>query len=177
MKPTLRAEWDRLKHQWFPRQDTAEHAAYDRRTPGKIILLIICRICIFVPSRIYHVFLLIFCSYIVKNSNPLLLGLFKVEWEGDGFVGIAAKSYYCYNINDPTLDKYSSKGIKPTLKLSREHYLSVLRSKQPVQSTNRGFITKDHNVLTYALQKDGISYLYAKRKVLSDGISTTYLDI
>ena len=137
VKPHLRTEWDRLKSQWFPRTDTPEHAAYDRRTPG----------------------------------------LFKVEWEGDGFVGLAAKTYYCYNTTDPTLDKYSSKGVNRTLKLTRDHFLSVLRSKQPVQNTNRGFISRDRAVLTYSLKKDGLSYLYCKRKVLDDGISTTYLDV
>ena len=104
-------------------------------------------------------------------------GLFKVEWEGDGFIGLAAKTYYCYNLTDPTQDKYSSKGVNRTLKLTRDHFLSVLQSKKPVQSTNRGFISRDRTVLTYSLSKDGLSYLYCKRKILEDGISTTYLDI
>ena len=104
-------------------------------------------------------------------------GLFKIEWEGDGFVGLAAKTYYCYDINNPDLDKYSSKGVNKTIKLTREHYLSVLNSKEPVKSTNKGFIVKNRDMLTYAMHKDGLSYLYCKRKILDDGISTTYLDI
>ena len=35
VKPELKAEWDAIKTQWFPRADTPEHAAFDRRTPGK----------------------------------------------------------------------------------------------------------------------------------------------
>ena len=35
IKPELRAEWDSIKHQWFPRTDSEEHIAYDKRTPGK----------------------------------------------------------------------------------------------------------------------------------------------
>jgi len=34
VKPELRDEWSNIKDQWFPRTDTAEHAAYDKRTPG-----------------------------------------------------------------------------------------------------------------------------------------------
>ena len=104
-------------------------------------------------------------------------GLFKIEWEGDGYVGLAAKTYFGYNIENPHLDKYSSKGVNKSIKLSREHFLSVLNSKNSVRTTNKGFIFKNREVLTYSMQKDGLSYLYCKRKVLDDGITTTYLDI
>ena len=104
-------------------------------------------------------------------------GLFKIEWQGDGFVGLAAKTYYCYDINNSDLDKYSSKGVNKTIKLTREHFLSVLKSRKPVRSTNKGFIMKNRDVVTYSMNKDGLSYLYCKRKILDDGISTTYLDI
>ena len=33
--------------------------------------------------------------------------MFKVEWSGDGFVGLCSKTYYCFG---PT-DKYSTKGL------------------------------------------------------------------
>ena len=31
----LKSEWLIAKGQWFPRSDTPENAAYDKRTPGK----------------------------------------------------------------------------------------------------------------------------------------------
>ena len=34
VKPELRQRYAAEKHLWFPRTDTAEHAAYDKRTPG-----------------------------------------------------------------------------------------------------------------------------------------------
>ena len=34
-------------------------------------------------------------------------GLFKVEWRGDGFVGLCSKTYYCFG----STDKYSTKGL------------------------------------------------------------------
>ena len=103
--------------------------------------------------------------------------MFKVEWSGDGFVGLSAKSYYCYDLQDPSKDKYSSKGVNKTMHLTKEHFKSVLTTKKPVTTTNRGFIARDREVLSYTLNKDGLGYLYAKRKILEDGISTTYLDV
>lgn len=35
VKPELKDEWQRIKYLWFPRVDTPENAAFDRRTPGK----------------------------------------------------------------------------------------------------------------------------------------------
>ena len=34
-------------------------------------------------------------------------GLFKVEWHGDGFVGLCSKTYYCFG----SMDKYSTNGL------------------------------------------------------------------
>ena len=36
IKPELRQEWVQTKTLWFPRTDTAENAAYDKRTPGEL---------------------------------------------------------------------------------------------------------------------------------------------
>ena len=41
VKPELREEWNTKKHQWFPRTDTQENAAFDRRTPGRFLLRLI----------------------------------------------------------------------------------------------------------------------------------------
>ena len=137
VKPELKAKWDTIKHEWFPRTDTSEHAAFDRRTPG----------------------------------------LFKEEWSGDGFVGLAAKTYYCYDKSDATQDKYSSKGLNKSIKLSREHFLNVLNTKQSSSHKNTGFIMKDKFMYTYEMERAGLGYFYCKRKVLDDGVSTTFLDI
>ena len=137
VKPEKRAEWETIKHQWFPRTDTQEHVAFDRRKPG----------------------------------------LFKEEWSGDGFIGLAAKTYYCYDKSDPSRDKYSSKGLNKSIKLSREHFLNVLNTKQSSSHKNKGFIMKDKFMYTYEMERSGLGYFYCKRKVLDDGVSTTYLDI
>ena len=67
VKPELRAKLERDVNNWFPRTDTAEHKAYDKRKPG----------------------------------------LFKVEWEGQGIVGLCSKTYYCFGAKDT----FSCKGV------------------------------------------------------------------
>ena len=80
VKPELREEFEQDKCNWFPRTDTREHKAYDKRTPG----------------------------------------LFKVEWEGEGIIGLCSKTYYCFGAKD----KFSCKGVsKKTNEINKEKYL------------------------------------------------------
>jgi len=113
---------------------------------------------------------------------------------GDGFVGLASKTYYCFDLEDRTKDKYSSKGLNKSLKLQREHFINILNEEcaEVGQSqginhedntgviktfTNQGFISKNNSMYTYNMNKTGLPFFYVKRKVLKDGISTTYLDV
>ena len=105
VKPELREEFEAVKDQWFPRTDTKENAAYDKRTPG----------------------------------------LFKVEWCGDGFVGLNSKTYYCWGEKD----KYSCKGIsKKNNNINKDTYLRVLMTGQSESGENRGFRVLNNKVLT-----------------------------
>ena len=64
-----------------------------------------------------------------------------------------------------------------TNNLSFEDYRSVLL-KQPVKDQlNRGFRMKKGTMHTYSVTKSGLNHIYVKRKVLEDGLRTTYLDI
>jgi hypothetical protein len=104
--------------------------------------------------------------------------LFKLEWEGDGFVGLAAKTYYCYKNGSLGKDKHSAKGVSRKFRLTKEDYLKVLNLESSVQpQINRGFVVKDKSTYTYTLEKQGLNHFYAKRKVLANGMGTTYLDI
>ena len=112
-----------------------------------------------------------------QHTDVLLIyftGLFKVEWTGKGFIGLSAKTYFCYGDKG---GKCSTKGINKTQDITREHFLSVIRTKKSVSATNRGFIFKNNNIFTYEMSRIGLSYFYCKRKVLDDGVSTTYLDL
>ena len=134
VKPELTEEFQQDKCNWFPRTDTAEHKAYDKRTPG----------------------------------------LFKVEWEGEGIIGLCSKTYYCFGAKD----KFSCKGAnKKTNEINKEKYLNVLLTKQNSAGVNRGFRVVNNAMYTYTQVRDAFSYFYPKRKVLADGVSTTPLDI
>ena len=116
-------------------------------------------------------------SVFIIDNQHLLSGLFKIEWSGRGFVGLSAKTYFCFEPDGKQNQKCSSKGINKAAKLTSDHFRSVLTSKQSVNAVNRGFILKDNTMLSYNMEKQGLSYFYCKRKVLEDGISTTFLDI
>lgn len=102
-------------------------------------------------------------------------GLFKVEWEGQGFVGLNSKTYCCWSSNE---QKLSSKGIsKATNAVKKENYLRVLRTGISEEGENRGFRIVNNKVLTYSQFKTGFNYFYPKRIVLEDGITTIPLEI
>ena len=104
-------------------------------------------------------------------------GLFKLEWSGDGFVGLNAKTYYCYDNNDTSKDKHSAKGISHSFPLSKNNYLDVISKKKVEPQVNKGFKFKDNIMYSYELQKHGLTHFYCKRKLHENGLSTTYLNI
>ena len=73
--------------------------------------------------------------------------------------------------------KTSCKGVQDRNALIKEYFLSVLNSQKPHLVENAGFIRDENIIKTYTQDKVGMGYFYAKRKVLSDGVSTTHLDI
>ena len=76
--------------------------------------------------------------------------------------------------------KISSKGLsKVQNKFSLQDFISVLRTKEARGGTNIGFRLgqKRDTMYTYMQKRNGFSYLYIKRKVLSDGVSTIPLNI
>ncbi|XP_072022325.1 uncharacterized protein [Amphiura filiformis] len=101
-------------------------------------------------------------------------GLFKLEWEGDGIVALCSKTWYGFG----SKDKFSCKGAnKKNNIINKEKYLHVLTERKAGSATNRGFRVKENQILTYEQIRDAFTYFYPKRKVLDDGITTTYLDI
>ena len=66
---------------------------------------------------------------------------------------------------------------KTTNLVNKDLYQRVLNEKVSQAGMNRGFRLKDIEMVTYTQWRDAFTYFYPKRKVLSDGRSTTYLDI
>ena len=102
-------------------------------------------------------------------------GLFKVEFEGDGCIALTSKTYFCFGADSV---KLASKGLNIKLnKLTKERYMDVLKTRKAGSGINRGFRAIDNKILTYEQERAALPYLYIKRKVASDGISTSPLDI
>ena len=107
------------------------------------------------------------------NFDKRTPGLFKLEYAGDGIVALCSKTYCCFEDSDC---KTAMKGLNKTLnQLTKEHYLKVLKSQVSGVGLNRGFRTDGKSMLTYEQERASLSYLYIKRKVLDDGVSTDAL--
>ena len=115
------------------------------------------------------------CCASVLRHDKRTPGLFKVEFEGTGMVALNSKTYYCWNDRE---SKYSSKGVsKSTTQLSKDDFMTALKDSESVHGTNRGFVLRNNRMFSYAQSRTALTNLYAKRRVLGDGVSTTHLDI
>ena len=71
------------------------------------------------------------CCFARKAFDKRTPGLFKVEWCGDGFVGLCSKTYYCFGATN----KYSTKGLsKRHNDIDKNTFLNVLTNRWWVQS-------------------------------------------
>ena len=102
-------------------------------------------------------------------------GLFKLEFQGDGIIALCSKTYYCFGEEGA---KLSCKGLsKRNNAFVKNDFMDVLNSQATGFGQNIGFRVRDHEIITYEQTRYGLSYFYAKRQVLADGISTIPLEI
>ena len=114
------------------------------------------------------------CCLARKMYDKRTPGLFKVEWHGDGFVGLCSKTYYCFG----ETDKSTTKGLsKRRNDIDKDTFLAVLTNRRSGSGVNRGFRVRDSSVMTYVQERAALTYFYPKRKVLDDGLSTAPLDL
>lgn len=112
------------------------------------------------------------CCREAFNFHKRTPGLFKEEFEGIGIVALNAKTYHCWK-NDSTF-KTSTKGVMKKLNdFRRTEFLSCLKSKRSISGINKGIILKRNKLCTYTQIRSALSYFYAKRRVASDGVSTS----
>ena len=112
------------------------------------------------------------CCFARKAFDKRTPGLFKVEWRGDGLVGLCSKTYYCFD----TTDKCNTKGLnKRQNAIDKEAFLAVLTNRRSSSGTNRGFRVHNSSMMTYVQERAGLTYFNGKRIVLADGITTAPL--
>ena len=96
-------------------------------------------------------------------------GLFHVENVSDGVIALCSKCYYCFG-KQP---KYSSKGIsKRHTQLDKEDYMNVLLTRKISTGTNKGIRSKNNSMFTYTQHRKGLNYMYGKRVVCADDVTT-----
>ena len=191
IRPELRREFFEEYHHWFPSPSCDDHrqAFVKCRTANKI----------WVPSDP--------CCRKRQAFDKRTPGLFKLEYKGDGIVALCSKTYCCFGtcITDeetfrrryPNDDKVgvlctkelcffgkgcktktSAKGINGNLNyLARQKYLNVLLHRMSGSGLNRGFRSNGCDMHTYSQTRDALSFLYIKRVVAKDGITTSPLAI
>ena len=114
------------------------------------------------------------CCFARKAFDKRTPDLFKVEWCGDGFVGLCSKTYYCFGATD----KYSTKGLsKRHNGIDKDTFLAVLTNRRSGGGFNRGFRVRDSSVMTYVQERAALTYFYGKRKLLADGLSPAPLEV
>ena len=126
------------------------------------------------------------CCQDARAFQRRTLGLWKVECESDAIIALAPKAYVCYNFldsdnpnhNNTSTVKTSHKGVQASNMLNAKHFAGVLHTRDHKHFINRGIkLCPDKLMRTYRQEKRGLSYLYTKREVLDDGISTIPLKI
>ena len=114
------------------------------------------------------------CYKARKAYDKRTPGLFKVEWSGDGFVGLCSMTYYCFEASD----KYSTKGLsKRHNAINKDAFLEVLANRRSGSGKKRGFRVHRSSVFTYVQERAALTYFYAKRVVHEDGVSTGPVDV
>ena len=128
-----------------------------------------------IPDTEYHWFPRTCCDK-HKAYDKRLPGVFKTEFTGDKMISLCSKTYI---VEGPDGTKMSSKGTNTpdTLADVYSKYEKVLDNREPVYCENTGIRLNKNELYTYRQRKIGFQYLYVKRRVASDGVSTFPLDI
>ena len=114
------------------------------------------------------------CCLARKAFDKRTPGLFKVEWCGDGFIGLCSKTYYCFG----AANKCTTKGLNKRQNIiDKDKFLNVLKNRRSGSGVNRGSRVRDSSILTYVQERAALTYFYPKRKVVEDGLSTAPLDL
>ena len=130
------------------------------------------------------------CCSVHEQKDRYQFGLYKKEYEGSTIVCLCSKCYVCDNndVEDKGNDgvKFSSKGLNREALLERAKdrklsltglYKRVLDTGVAEYAINAGIKCFKNNVMTYTQSRAGLSFLYCKRVVGQDGISTSPLNV
>jgi len=110
----------------------------------------------------------------IDSKTP---NLFKVEWTGHTVIALCSKTYIAVNEKST---KLSTKGAQHSAMRKMnplEKFTKVLQTAQPENVTNKGFRAVNGQIYTYSQKKRCLPYLYIKRWVHEDGVTTACLNL
>jgi len=157
IKPELKEEYMRDKYNWFPSESNDIVTIPESGT-----------------DQILHI--------TRKQFDKRTPGLMKEEARLDFMIALCSKMYYGglldENGNETGKNKYSSKGLQHNHNvMTKDRYYDVLFNGVMDKGLNKGFQIVNNSVVTYELNKSGLTFQYDKRQVLPDGVSTIPLEI
>ena len=173
VRPELRQQYFEEYDQWFLTEACEKHMPMCRRAQLAGI-----------QWKVYYGCKDCVNKYMYTKRTP---GLFKLEYAGDGMIALCSKTYFTSNLFEDTeysdnvrrglgytgCVKTATKGLnKAQNKLNKNTFLNVLTSKTAGSGTNHGFRLMKNSIYTYTQQRSALSYLYTKRHVCDDGVST-----
>ena len=87
-----------------------------------------------------------------------------------------SKTYFIFNSHGNC--KLSTKGLsKNTNDFTIEDFIRVLETRVTGSGINHGLRPMNNEILQYIQERSGLNYLYVKRDVLDDGVSTRALHV
>jgi hypothetical protein len=144
IKPHMREEYEKDKYNFLPRESNELHPTF--KVDGK--------------------------AFTLKAYDKRTPGLFKVEAEKDKMISLCSKMYCCADTTEENI-KLSCKGIqKEGNNVNYQKFKDVLFNGVKDKVLNKGFRYVEGIMKSYEQNKKGLSYVYHKRIVQSDGITT-----
>ena len=105
-------------------------------------------------------------------------GLFKEEKRTDKLISLCSKMYCCSDLCEIEKPKFSCKGIQhQNNTMTFKRFEDVLFNGAKDIVNNKGFRYVAGYMKSYEQEKKGLSYVYHKRIVQNDGITTKPLNI
>ena len=115
------------------------------------------------------------CCEPCRRWDSRVCGLFKVENTGDEMIALCSKSHF---LKYEGGHKMALAGImKNRFEHAHEKFLSVLNDQQTVYSDNIGIRAVNSRLYTYQQHRAALNFMYTKRVILEDFVSTKPLDI
>ena len=170
--PGLEIEADCDRH-WFPRTCCKDHINHDRRTPGLFKIEYQGEEIIGLCSKTY----IVSSRERVRQSNATITANRLLRKAKNVRSVVRNIPFTSKVVNKST---FSCKGIsKKRVKAPLTTFRNVLKTQKASSGVNMGFKLHVNNnkICTYRQKRNGFTYFYCKRKILSDGISTEPLDV